>query len=371
MKYYLVVGEASGDVHAANLIKAIRAKDAQAEFRFFGGDKMQAAAETIATKHIRDLAFMGFWEVMKHLPEIFSNLSLCKKDIADFNPDVVILVDYPGFNFRLFEFLKARKIKTAYYISPQLWAWKKGRIKQIEKYVDRLYVILPFEVSFYEKNGIKAHYFGHPLLDEIISRTAVAEVEKTALNADFSKTIALLPGSRKQEISYLLPEYLKVAKHFSDYKFQVAALSINTEEFYRKFDLPNNVELVFDKTYEVLQTSQIGIITSGTATLETALLGVPQIVCYKGSWISYQIAKRLIKGIDFISLVNLIAGKKVVEELIQDDVNENRLVAELEILLETKTQNCIKNDYEKLRELLGNSGSSERMASDLISYLRK
>ncbi|HEY0261810.1 MAG TPA: lipid-A-disaccharide synthase [Chitinophagales bacterium] len=363
MKYYLVVGEASGDMHAANLIKAIRAKDAQAEFRFLGGDKMQAAAETLASKHIRELAFMGFLEVIKHLPTIFSNLSLCKKDIRNFNPDAVILVDYPGFNFRLFSFLQEHKFKTVYYISPQLWAWKKGRVKQIKKFVDRLYVILPFEVSFYEKNGIKAHYFGHPMLDEIDVNSILRAVRD-------EKKIAVLPGSRKQEISYLLPEYLKVAKHFPDYKFKVAALNLNGEKFYHQFALPENVELVFDKTYEVLQTSSVGIITSGTATLETALFGVPQVICYKGSWISYQIAKRLIKGIDFIGIVNLIAGKKVVEELIQDDVNEIRLVSELKNLLQIETQNRIQNDYEELYKLLGNSGSSQRMAEDLIAYLK-
>lgn len=369
MRYYLVVGEASGDIHAANLIKAIRAKDTYATFRFFGGDKMQAATETPATKHIRNLAFMGFWEVLKHLPTIFSNLALCKKDIAAFNPDVVILVDYPGFNFRLFGFLKERKIKIVYYISPQLWAWKKGRIKQVKRYVDRLYVIFPFEVDFYEQNGVEAHYFGHPLLDEI-SVSHFSKNKNTSTDSE-TKQIAVLPGSRKQEISYLLPEYLKVAKHFPGYTFRIAALSINTESFYRSFTLPQNAELVFDKTHEVLRTSNAGIITSGTATLETALLGIPQVICYKGSWISYQIAKRLIKGIDFIGIVNLIAGKKVVEELIQNDVNENRLVTELQNILQPETQNRIRTDYEVLYKLLGNSGSSQRMAEDLLNYLSR
>lgn len=364
MRYYLVVGEASGDIHGANLIKAIRAKDAQAEFRFFGGDKMQAVTGISASKHIRNLAFMGFWEVIKHLPEIFSNLSLCKKDIEDFNPDAVILVDYPGFNFRLFSFLKEKKFKTIYYISPQLWAWKKGRIREVKKYVDRLYVIFPFEVSFYEKNGIKAHYFGHPMLDEL------SAVQRPATTAN-PTTIAILPGSRKQEISYLLPEYLKAVKHFPNFRFKVAALSINTEEFYLKFKLPENVELVFDKTYEVLQSASAGLITSGTATLETALLGVPQVICYKGNWLSYQIAKRLIKGIDFIGIVNLIAGKRVVEELIQYDVNEMRLVTELHNLLNPETQKRIKSDYKELYHLLGNAGSSQRMAEDLVVYLKE
>lgn len=363
MRYYIVVGEASGDIHGANLIKAIRAKDPQAEFRFFGGDKMQKSAETTATKHIRNLAFMGFWEVVKHLPTIFSNIALCKKDILDFKPDAVILIDYPGFNFRLFPFLKQHNFQTIYYISPQLWAWKKGRIKQVKKYVDRLYVIFPFEVDFYRQQGVEAHYFGHPLLDEV-------DMENIAA-AKNEKTIAILPGSRKQEISYLFPEYLNVVKYFPDYKFKVAALSMNGEAFYRKFSLPENVELVFDKTYDVLQMASVGIITSGTATLETALFNVPQVICYKGSWISYQIAKRLIKGIDFIGIVNLIAGKRVVEELIQHDVNEMRLVSEVKNLLQPETQQRIKKDYEELYKRLGNSGSSQRIADDLVSYLEK
>lgn len=363
MRYYLVVGEASGDIHGANLMKAIRAKDPQAEFRFFGGDKMQQASGTPATKHIRSLAFMGFWEVVKHLPTIFSNIALCKKDILNFKPDAVILIDYPGFNFRLFPFLKQHYFQTIYYISPQLWAWKKGRIKQVRKYVDRLYVIFPFEVNFYKQQGVDAHYYGHPLLDEVDMKNIAATKNE--------KTIAILPGSRKQEISYLFPEYLKAAKHFPDYKFKVAALRMNGEPFYRQFALPENVELVFDKTYEVLQTASAGIITSGTATLETALFNVPQVICYKGSWISYQIAKRLIKGIDFIGIVNLIAGKSVVQELIQDDVNEKRLVLELTNLLQPETQQRIKKEYEDLYQLLGNSGSSQRMADDLVSYLEK
>jgi len=365
MRYYLIAGEASGDMHGANLMKGILQTDPKAQFRFWGGDRMQAAADQPAVKHIQQLAFMGFWEVVRHLPTILSNLSFCKKDIEVYKPDAVVLIDYPGFNFRLFKFLKQQSIPIIYYISPQLWAWKKNRVFDVKKYVDRLYVIFPFEVDFYKQYGVEAHYFGHPLLDELNRNPASVNVADSAL----SKQIALLPGSRKQEISYLLPEYMKVVKHFPNHTFRVAALGTHGTAFYESFGTAPNVEFVFDKTYQVLENATAALVTSGTATLETALKNVPEVICYKGSWLSYQIAKRLIKGIDFICIVNLIMNRAVVQELIQDDVNEQRLVLELGKLLEPTNRSRLLEDYAALKLKLGLEGASEKIAADLCSYL--
>jgi lipid-A-disaccharide synthase len=359
MRYYIIAGEQSGDLHGSNLIKGLLQSDPAAEIRFWGGDKMAAVAGR-PVKHIRDLAFMGFIEVLKHLPTILRNISFCKRDILDFKPDAVILIDYPGFNFRLFPFLKLQKIKTIYYISPQLWAWKKGRVKQMREFVDRLYVIFPFEVNFYKAHGIEAHYFGHPILDEI-NISDHTEKEK--------KTIAILPGSRKQEISYLLPEYIKVVRHFPNHKFIIAGMSAHGKQFYQQFFNEPNVSVAMDDTYGVLKKSYAALVTSGTATLETALHRVPQIVSYKGNFISYQIAKFLIKGIDYICIVNLIANKAVVKELIQFDVNEEMLKAELEKLLTDVEQKCILADYDYVATLLGQKGSSQKVANDMVSFL--
>jgi len=367
MRYYLIAGEASGDMHGANLMKGIQQHDPAAEFRFWGGDKMQAVCGNTPVKHIKDLAFMGFLEVVKHLPTILGNISFCKADILQYKPDAVILIDYPGFNFRLFEFLKQHQLKLIYYISPQLWAWKKNRVFKVKAFVDRLYVIFPFEVDFYKNYGVEAHYFGHPLLDEIHPKDYAKHEAPQAVQP----TIALLPGSRKQEISYLLPEYMKVAKRFPNYTFQVAALRGNGTEFYNAFDKPTNVEVVYDKTYAVLENATAAIVTSGTATLETALLNVPEMICYKGSWISYQIAKQLVKGIRFIGIVNLIMDREVVKEFIQDDVTENKLAAELERIINSPHKQTLLDNYAELRTKLGERGASSRVAKDLVDYLTK
>lgn len=367
MRYYLIAGEASGDMHGANLMKGILQHDPIAEFRFWGGDKMQKVSGHAPVKHIKDLAFMGFLEVVKHLPTILGNISCCKSDILQYKPDAVILIDYPGFNFRLFEFLKQHQLKLIYYISPQLWAWKKNRVFKVKEFVNRLYVIFPFEVDFYKNYGVEAHYFGHPLLDEIQPKDYATYQSPRAVQP----TIALLPGSRKQEISYLLPEYMKVAKRFPNYTFQVAALSGNGSEFYNAFDRPVNVEVVYDKTYSVLENATAAIVTSGTATLETALLNVPEMICYKGSWISYQIAKRLVKGIRFICIVNLILDQEVVKEFIQDDVTENKLAAELERIINSPHKQTLLDNYAELRTKLGERGASSRVAKDLVDYLTK
>lgn len=362
MKYYIIAGEASGDLHGSHLIKGLIKADPQAEIRCWGGDRMQQAGGHVV-KHIRHLAYMGFWEVVKHLGAILQNIRFCKQDIISFRPDVVILIDYPGFNFRLLRFLHQNSIKTFYYVSPQLWAWKTGRIEQVRRYVDRMFVIFPFEKEFYRSYGIDVDFNGHPLLDEMEKQIkSVPPVQKT---------IALLPGSRRQEIAHLLPEYLKVIPHFPQYRFVVAGMKDLGESFYRSLINGARCELIMDKTYEVLQQSNAAIVTSGTATLETALHRVPQVVCYKGSIISYFIARLLIKNIRFICIVNLIANSRVVEELIQNDVNEMRLISELKHLISENGRQEIIKGYDEVRHLLGSPGASERTARCMVQYLKE
>jgi len=364
MKYYIIAGEASGDLHGANLIKELKKLDGNAVIRCWGGDKMQAAGGDVV-KHIRDLAFMGFFEVVKHLGTILSNISFCKKDIAAFKPDVVILIDYPGFNFRLFEFLKQHRFKIFYYISPQLWAWKTSRVYKVKKYVDRMFVIFPFEKEFYERYGVNVDFVGHPLLDELEQNKKGDQTKENS-----PPTIALLPGSRKQEISYLLPEYLKVIDSFPEYKFVVTGMSNIGPAFYESIVGNARCEVVYDKTYAVLEQSTAAIVTSGTATLETALFNVPEVICYSGSWISYYIAKSLIKNISYICIVNLICDKRVVEELIQADVNKDRLIIELSKILSEEGRNKILADYQLLKSKLGNTGASKKAAELMLGYLK-
>ncbi len=370
MKYYIIAGEASGDLHGSNLIKELKKQDAAADIRCWGGDKMKAAGGNVV-KHISELAFMGFFEVVKHLSTILNNIAFCKKDILEFKPDVVILIDYPGFNFRLFKFLKQNNFKIFYYISPQLWAWKKGRVKQVKEYVNRMFVIFPFEKEFYANNGVEVDFVGHPLLDEL--RIANLAVQSSILNPQsLINTIAIVPGSRKQEISYLLPEYLKVVDEFPDYKFVVTGMSTIGEEFYRNIIGNSKVELQMDNTYEVLKQSSAAIVTSGTATLETALHNVPEVICYKGSWISYYIINALIdKSIGFICIVNLICGKRVVEELIQAEVNKQRLVTDLKKILSLEGRKEILSGYQLLQTKLGERGASQRVAELMIMRLRE
>lgn len=362
MRYYLIAGEASGDLHGSNLIRELKAQDPDADIRCWGGDKMQAAGGNVV-KHIKDLAFMGFAEVVKHLGTILNNIKFCKEDILAYKPDVVILIDYPGFNFRLFKFLKQHNLKVFYYISPQIWAWRTSRVYKVKEYVNRMFVIFPFEKDFYVKYGVEVDFVGHPLLDELKDKNTTTPTE--------SKNIALLPGSRKQEIASLLPEYLKVIPNFPDYTFTVIGLSNIGEEFYRNLIGNARCELVLDKTYETLSQSQAALVTSGTATLETALHNVPEVICYKGSWISYFIAHLVIdKSIGFIGIVNLICKRKVAEELIQADVNPKRLTVELQKLLEPTNRQRILADYDYLRTLLGNAGASKRTAELMLGYLK-
>ena len=366
MKYYIIAGEASGDLHASNLMKSILKKDSSAEFRFWGGDLMTRVTGIQPVKHYRELAFMGFLEVAKNLKTILGNIRLCKEDIRNFQPDVLILVDYPGFNLRIAEFAKKLGIKVVYYISPQLWAWKEGRVEIIKKFVDEMLVILPFEKDFYSKHGVDAHFVGHPLLDAI-SDLPEMNVEKfkqeNGLNE--KEIIALLPGSREQEVSKMLEIMLSVRPKFEDYQFVIAGAPSLPKSFYEQY-VDENVHFVSNKTYDLLRCSKAALVTSGTATLETALLNVPEVVCYRGSRISYEIGKRLIKNIKYISLVNLIMDREIVTELIQNELNTKNLVEELGMILEGDKRLQILDNYSKLREKLGGKGASDKAAAIIV-----
>lgn len=371
MKYYIIAGEASGDLHGSNLMKQLKLQDPNAEFRFWGGDLMQEQGGTLV-KHYRDLAFMGFAEVIMNLRTILGNISFCKKDIENYRPDAVILIDYPGFNLRVAEFVKSLGIKVYYYISPQIWAWKTGRVHTIKKFVDRMFVILPFEKDFYSKYDYEVEFVGHPLLDALQNLPEInLEKFKSDNHLDNRKIIALLPGSRKQEIRVKLPIMLSVVKDFSEYQFVVAGAPSMEESFYKTVAKGVDMKIVFGKTYDVLRSAEAALVTSGTATLETALLNTPEVVCYKGSRISYEIGKRVVKHIQYISLVNLIMDKEVVKELIQSELNYKNLKSELNLILNAPKRQQILSDYELLRQKLGGSGASERTAELIVEDLQE
>ncbi|MGV1001870.1 lipid-A-disaccharide synthase [Empedobacter falsenii] len=370
MKYYIIAGEASGDLHASNLMKELKLKDPQAEFRFWGGDLMQAQGGTLV-KHYRDLAFMGFAEVVMNLRTILGNISVAKKDIETYKPDAVILVDYPGFNLRIAEFVKSLGIKVYYYISPQIWAWKTGRVHKIKKVVDKMFVILPFEEEFYQRYDYKVDFVGNPLLDSLNNLPEIDEQQfRKDNNLDERPIIALLPGSRTQEIKVKLPLMLSVEKDFPDYQFVVAGAPSQPIENYKKI-AGNDLKIVENKTYDLLRVSHAALVTSGTATLETALLKVPEVVCYKGNAISYEIGKRVVKNIRFISLVNLIMDEEVVKELIQYDLTYENIKRELDLILNSPKREKIMKSYEELYHKLGGIGASERTASLIIEDLKK
>ena len=365
MKYYIIAGEASGDLHGSNLIKEIKKLDAGAVIRCWGGNQMENAG-ALLVKHYKELAFMGFTEVIKNLPTIFKNLAFCKKDIAAFEPAVLVLIDYPGFNMRIAKWAHVKKIKTVYYISPQIWAWKENRVHAIKRDVDKMLVILPFEKSFYKKYNVEVDYVGHPLAEVIND----FNTENPCIKKE--NIIALLPGSRKQEILIKLPIMLQVASYFSNYKFVVAKAPGLDDDFYNALLQPyKNVGSVAGETYYLLAKAKAALVTSGTATLETALFKVPQIICYKGGKISYEIAKRLIK-IKYIGLVNLIMDKLVVKELIQDELNVNNIVIELKTLLEDDNKiAALKKDYDALAALLHAGGNASANAAEKIYNLIK
>lgn len=363
MRYYIIAGEASGDLHGSNLIKALHVQDRHADIRCWGGDRMQAAGATLV-KHYRDLAFMGFIEVLKHLRTIFRNIKFCKEDIIAFKPDVLILIDYPGFNMRIAEWAKQQGIKVVYYISPQVWAWKENRVKKIKRDVDKMLVILPFEVGFYNKWDYKVSYVGHPLIQ-------VVEEEKQlpAQPVSNKPVIALLPGSRSQEIQLKLPEMLKMVKHFPAYQFVIAQAPAQPDSLYQSMIGNEHVKLVKNQTYNLLKQACAALVTSGTATLETALFGVPQVVCYKGNQLSYWLAKKLIK-VKYISLVNLIMDKRVITELIQGDLNEQKLQQALQaILTEGPYLQQLKQDYAALWHKLGDNRASEKAAKEIVALV--
>lgn len=379
MKYYIIAGEASGDLHGSNLIKELKLLDAAADIRCWGGDKMQAAGATLV-KHYRDLAFMGFVEVLKNLRTIFKNLAFCKKDITDYQPDVLVLVDYPGFNLRIAKWAKEQGFKIVYYISPQVWAWKENRVKMMKQCIDKMLVILPFEKDYYQnKWNWAVEYVGHPLV-QVIDTFKATHQEKSNISISSSSldsgiqhsdvrhsTIALLPGSRKQEILKKLPVMLEVSKRFPAYHFVVAKAPGVDESFYDTLLKPySNVSYVSNQTYALLLQSKAALVTSGTATLETALFGVPEVICYKGSPISYQIAKRLI-SIKYIGLVNLIMDKEVVKELIQGDLTPDKLAHELNLLLhDANKQTQITQDYAALKALLSQEGNASAKAAAIV-----
>jgi len=374
MKYYIIAGEASGDLHGSNLIKEIKKIDNIADVRCWGGDLMEQAGGKLV-KHYRDLAFMGFVEVIKNIGTIISNLRLCKHDISQFQPDVVILIDYPGFNLRIAEWAKQKGYKIVYYISPQVWAWKENRVKKIRKNVDRMLVILPFEKRFYNKWKYDVEYVGHPLVEVVDAAQSEIDVLPGAILSPLNENniIALLPGSREQEVLKKLPVMLEVSKSFPDHRFVVAKAPSLSDAFYEKLlEQYKNVRSIRNKTYQVLLQSKAALVTSGTATLETALFGVPQVVCYKGSNISYQIAKRLVK-VKYISLVNLIMDKEVVKELIQDEMNVTNVTRELaRVLKDQEAINKMKDDYAELKKLLSQGGqASKKAAKSIVDFLRE
>ncbi len=370
MKYYILAGEASGDLHGAELIKELQKQDPAAEIRFWGGDLMAAAGGTLV-KHYRDLAFMGFAEVLFNLKTILENIKICKRDISNFRPDALIFIDYPGFNMRIARWAKLQGFATHYYISPQIWAWKENRITSIKRDVDNMYVILPFEKEFYEeKHGYKVEFVGHPLLDVINKKKEGDFSEfREDNNLNDKPIIALLPGSRKQEIAKMLSVMTSVADSFQDYQFVIAGAPGQEDSFYKQFLTNKNIRFISNRTYNLLSISHAALVTSGTATLETALFKVPEVVCYKGNWASYQIAKRIIT-LKYISLVNLIMDRLVVEELIQDDFNKKTLITALEKILNTDYRTNLFKDYDLLEETLGRSGAARKTAEKIVKSLR-
>ncbi|MGO4822400.1 MULTISPECIES: lipid-A-disaccharide synthase [unclassified Flavobacterium] len=371
MKYYIIAGEASGDLHGANLMKALYKEDTNANIRFWGGDLMEQAGGTLV-KHYRELAFMGFVEVLFNLKTILGNIKVCKKDILEFQPDVIIFIDYPGFNMRIAKWAKEMGIKTHYYISPQIWAWKENRIKAIKRDVDKMYVILPFEKSFYEdKHHFPVEFVGHPLIDAIHNQPAIdPTVFKTENDLNEKPIIALLPGSRKQEITKMLAVMLSVVDDFPDYQFVIAGAPSQDYEFYERFITNKNIKFISNKTYDLLKIATAALVTSGTATLETALFKVPEVVCYKGSWASYQIAKRIIT-LKYISLVNLIMDEEVVTELIQEDFNSKNIKTELNKILQPSHREKLLQQYDLLEKKLGGIGASNKTAHLIVKDITK
>ncbi len=376
MRYFIIAGEASGDLHGSNLIKGIREMDKEAQIRCWGGDLMkEAGAELI--RHYKEGAIMGFVEVVANLGKLAKNLQDCKNDIVKYNPDAVILIDYPGFNFRIAKFAKERGMRVFYYIAPKVWAWKEKRVHKLKKYVDRLFIIFPFEIEYFKKWGIDAIYRGNPLLDSVDNHSS-SEESKEAFEqrcgiGSAEKTVALLAGSRRSEIKYLLPRMMQVAGRYPEYRFLMACAPSMEREFYEGIigNKCSNIKLLFGETYSILRHSDAAIISSGTASLEAALIGVPQVVCYGGNEISYQIARSVVK-LKYISLANLIMDKGLFKELIQHDCTPQKISAELDNLLcNSAYREKMLADYRDVRNILGGKGASAKVASAMIEELEK
>jgi len=364
MKYYIIAGEASGDLYGSRLIDEIKSIDKEANIRFWGGDKMILSGG-FNVKHIKELAFMGFYEVLKNILTIRKNINFCKKDICDFDPDRIIYIDYPGFNLLISRWAKKKGFKNYYYISPQIWAWKENRIKTIKENIDKLYVIFPFEREYYKvRHNMESEFYGHPLIEQIDNFKTNLEFYKDNNISNEREIITLLPGSRSQEINSMLPVFLTLKKHFLKYEFIIAGVKNVDKSIYKKA-LEMNVKVIYDQTYDLLCNSKAAIVTSGTASLECALFNVPQVVCYKTSFISYCIGKTFIK-IDFISLVNIILKQKVVQELIQNQLTKDKLIKELNMIIEGKKRSIMLEHYSKIHSMLSLNNTSNKIANSII-----
>lgn len=372
MKYYVIAGEPSGDLHASNMMKELLLLDKNIEFRFWGGDLMEAVTHQKPRKHIKDLAFMGFVEVAKNIRTIFKNIAFCKQDILEFKPEILILVDYPGFNLRIADWAKQQGIRVFYYISPTIWAWKENRVEIVKRSVEKMFVILPFEVAVYKKHNYEADYVGHPLLDAIEQEKSNLPDKATFIaknNLDNRPIIAVLPGSRKQEIERMFSIMLDVVNNFKDYQFVIAGTTNLPKEAYQ-MAIDKNLKVVFNQTYALMHNAHAGIIKSGTSTLESALFRLPQVVCYKGGTVSYSIAKMVVGGrVKYIGLPNLILDKPVVKELIQTDLTSKNLKEELTKIISGPVREEMLNEYDGLIKLLGNSGASKKVAELMYNHI--
>lgn len=369
MKYYLVAGEASGDLHGANLMAALKDRDPQAEFRFFGGDLMQAEGGTLV-KHYAEMAFMGFVEVALNLRTILKNMKMCKEDISGWQPNVVILIDFPGFNLKIAAYCKEKSLPVFYYISPKVWAWNQKRVLKIKKVVDRMFCILPFEVDFYKSWGMDVDYIGNPLLDAVFIHQKNEDF-LAQNNLNQKPIVALLPGSRKQELKGILPDMLEIVDSFPDYQFVIAGAPSFSAEDYASFTGKKSVPVIFNQTYDLLENASAALVASGTATLETAMFHVPQVVLYKGNAITIAIARALIK-IRFISLVNLIMDREIVKELIQENCTPQKISKELkQLLYDQNYRQKMLDNYGILNEKMGQPGASAKTAELMMNYLQK
>ena len=372
MKYFLIAGEASGDLHGAKLMQALKETDPAAEFRYFGGDRMEAVAPGLAL-HYREMAYMGIMEVLVHLRAISRNLKTCRENIDSFHPDVVILIDYPGFNLRMAEYAHTKGYRVFYYISPKLWAWKQHRVKKVKAFVDRMFIILPFEKDFYRKFDVEVEYLGNPVVDEVARQQEIVLPRSDFLQQQGlpdKPVIALLPGSRKQELHYNLPAMLSLVNDYPDHQFIIAGAPSFTMTDYAPFIGNTDVKVVFDNTYNLLHAAEAALVTSGTATLETALMQVPQVVIYRMNPLTYAIGKNFV-NVEFFSLVNLILGKESVKELLQKEVNHDRIKEELDrILNDTPERKAMLDDYRRLRGIMGEPGVSRRVALKMFESLK-